>query len=84
MEYYTYSQAPRLTKYLHLKTLDKKGVFVFYSHTPLMAKVHKSVGNGRGEIKADSISPRLYNVKLRPICPKNNTKSSTSPSVLQY
>ena len=49
-----------------------------------MAKVHKSVGNGRGEIKADSISPRLYTVKLRPICPKNNTKSSTSPSVLQY
>ena len=49
-----------------------------------MAKVHKSVGNGRGEIKADSISPRLYTVKLQPICPKNNTKSSTSPSVLQY
>ena len=37
-----------------------------------MAKVHKLVGNGRGEIKADSISPRLYTVKLRPICPKNN------------
>ena len=31
-----------------------------------MVKVHKSVGNGRGEIKADSISPRLYTVKLRP------------------
>jgi len=46
MEYYTYSQAPRLTKYLHLKTLDEKGVFVFYSHTPLMAEVHKSVGFG--------------------------------------
>lgn len=41
MEYYTYPQAPRLTKYLHLKTLDEKGVFVFYSHTPLMAKVRR-------------------------------------------
>ena len=51
---------------------------------PLMAKVHKSVGIGRGEIKADSISPRLYTVKLRPICPKNNAKSSTSLSILQY
>lgn len=49
MEYYTYSQAPRLTKYLHLKTLDEKGVFVFYSHTPLMAEVHKSVGFGTAQ-----------------------------------
>ena len=49
-----------------------------------MAKVHKSVGNGRGEIKAGSTSLRLYTVKLRPICPKNNAKSSTSLSVLQY
>ena len=32
MKYYTYPQAPRLTKFLHLRTLDKKGVFVFYSH----------------------------------------------------
>ena len=32
-----------------------------------MAKVHKSVGNGRGEIKADSISPRLYTVKSQPM-----------------
>ena len=37
-----------------------------------MAKVHKSVGNGRGEIKAGSISLRLYTVKLQPVCPKNN------------
>ncbi len=32
-----------------------------------MAKVHKSVGNGRGEIKADSISLRLYTIKLQPL-----------------
>ena len=44
-----------------------------------MAKVHKSVGNGRGKIKADSISPRLYTVKLRPICPKNKNKIQYFP-----
>ena len=46
MKYYTYPQAPRLTKFLHLRTLDEKGVFVFYPHPPLMAEVHKSVGFG--------------------------------------
>lgn len=49
MKYYTYPQAPRLTKYLHLRTLDEKGVFVFYPHPPLMAEVHKSVGFGTAQ-----------------------------------
>ena len=56
-----------------------------------MAKVHKSVGFGRGKIKADSISPRLYTVKLRlfarktiqnPVLP--HQYSSTEPQVLEY
>lgn len=38
MKYYTYPQAPRLTKFLHLRTLDEKGVFVFYSHHLLWRK----------------------------------------------
>lgn len=61
MEYYTYPQAPRLTKFLHLRTLDEKGIFVFYSHHLLWRKfINRLALAQRSESRAMLLYGFLY------------------------